>query len=157
MGKRGPAPKPSALKKLAGNPGNRPIKDEPTLGGDKPACPSWLPQPAKSEWRYIVPKLEEMGLLEKTDRAALVGYVLTYWLLRDSVEHLDQEHIVKVYETHNGNYQQHPRISVINKQLEMMLRYMKEFGMTPSSRSQFSVAEPEKDPAEEFFKYLNSD
>jgi len=155
MGRRGPAPKPAALKRLAGNPGKRPIVDGPTLGGEPPSCPAWLPKTAKSEWRYIVPKLAEMGLLEKTDRAALVGYVLSVWMLREAVETLDQEHVVKVFKTANGNYQQHPNVSIFNKSLEQMLKYMKEFGMTPSSRQQFGAVEQEADPLNDFFLRLS--
>ena len=156
MGKRGPAPKPAALKRLAGNPGRRPIIDGPTLGGDAPGCPAWLPATAKTEWRYIVPKLKAMGLLEKTDRMALVGYVLNVWMLREALEALEAEDAEMVYETHNGNYQQNPRISVFNKALEQLLRYMKEFGMTPSSRQQFGAAEQEADPLNDFFKRLEA-
>ena len=51
MGLRGPAPKPTAIKRLEGNPGKRKLNEaEPTLTVGVPECPDYLDEVAKREW-----------------------------------------------------------------------------------------------------------
>ena len=50
MGRRGPPPKPTALRLLQGNPGKRRLNDaEPKPKQSLPRCPDWLPANAKIE------------------------------------------------------------------------------------------------------------
>ena len=77
MGKRGPAPKPTALKVLQGNPGKRPLNDkEPEYEKSdellKP--PPYLSTHAKKEWKRIAPMLLNNGLLTNVDISALGAY-----------------------------------------------------------------------------------
>jgi len=81
MGRRGPPPKPTALKLFAGTfRKDRAPKREPkpaqTKGFPKP--PSFLGQIAKQEWRRVVPELHKLGILTKVDRAALAAYCESY-------------------------------------------------------------------------------
>ena len=67
----GPAPKPTALKKLAGNPGKRPLNDrEPQPERVAPAQPRGLPSGAKEFWDAHVEKLEQLGVLTEVDGPA---------------------------------------------------------------------------------------
>ena len=71
MGRRGPPPKPTALKLLEGNPSKRPLRGEPlqpTPG--RLACPTWLDREAKAEWRRIV-RVMPPGWLTPVDRSVL--------------------------------------------------------------------------------------
>lgn len=71
MGRRGPAPKPTELKRLQGNPGKRRLNDsEPRPVATLPRCPSHLTGEAKAEWRRVARGLYEAGLLTQVDRAA---------------------------------------------------------------------------------------
>src|SRR5689334_3828108 len=54
MGFRGPAPKPTAIKKIQGNPGKRPLNEnEPQLEPGIPECPDYLDEIARKEWARI--------------------------------------------------------------------------------------------------------
>ena len=60
MARAGRRPKPSAIKRLEGNPGKRPINmREPKPDKKAPPCPKWLDPEAKKEWRRLSKKLEE--------------------------------------------------------------------------------------------------
>ena len=72
MGRRGPAPKPTALKRLQGNPGKRALNDsEPRPTATMPRCPTHLQGEARAEWRRVARGLHDAGLLTQIDRAAL--------------------------------------------------------------------------------------
>ena len=63
----GRKPKPTALKKLEGNPGKRKLNTkEPMPGKGMPDCPKWLLPEEKKEWERLCEKLSEMGVLTKT-------------------------------------------------------------------------------------------
>lgn len=56
MGKPGPPPKPTALKKLAGNPGRYPLPENevaPVIGNAPPEPPEYLGEIARAEWNRI--------------------------------------------------------------------------------------------------------
>ena len=67
----GRKPKPTALKKLEGNPGKRKLnKKEPIPGKEMPDCPQWLLPDAKDEWVRLCEKLNQIGELTEVDRTA---------------------------------------------------------------------------------------
>jgi P27 family predicted phage terminase small subunit len=134
----GPAPKPTVIKRLAGNPGKRPLNDkEPQPERRMPRCPGHLNDIAKKEWRRISKHLYRSGLLTLIDRAALAAYCQAYgrWAMAEAIVNKKGE-IVK---TTNGNIIQNPYLSVANRAMEQMLKIEVEFGMTPSSRSRIKV------------------
>lgn len=72
-------PTPTAMKKLAGNPGKRAFNEheiEPTLGA--PVCPDWLVGDSRDEWSRIVPELDRLGVLTCVDHSVLIGHCATY-------------------------------------------------------------------------------
>lgn len=151
----GPAPKPTELKILQGNPGRRPLNTaEPKPRPERPRCPIWLSKEAKREWRRIVPELEAMRLLTVVDRAALAGYCQAYARWRQAEEILEAEGLI--FETPNGYLQQRPEVSIAQKSLQLMKSFAAEFGFTPSSRTRISVTEREpEDPFEAFLGKAN--
>src|SRR4051812_32697332 len=55
---QGRKPTPAALKLIQGNPGKRPIRQEPQPErGDLPEPPEFLAEDAKAEWRRVAPEL----------------------------------------------------------------------------------------------------
>ena len=70
----GRKPKPTALKKLEGNPGKRKLNTkEPMPGKGMPDCPKWLLPEAKKEWERLCVKLSEIGVLTEIDMAAFTA------------------------------------------------------------------------------------
>ncbi len=138
MGLRGPAPKPTALKELQGNPGKRALnKSEPRPAATLPRCPSHLSGEAKAEWRRVARTLHESGLLTQVDRAALAIYCQA-WARWVKAEGQIQRH-GEVVKSAAGNVMQNPYLSIANRAMKQMQLMARELGMTPSARSQIKV------------------
>jgi P27 family predicted phage terminase small subunit len=164
MGRRGPAPKPTVLNELAGNPGKRAKNHaEPKPREGKVTCPSWLSERAKIEWRRIVPELLQLRLLTVVDRAALAAYCLAYAELQHSTEILESEGRILVEPVivrdkatgerkHIGDTRKaHPAVKLQRDAFGRVKQFLAEFGLTPSSRSRLQVpaeSGQEKDPFE---------
>lgn len=156
MGKRGPAPKPTALRVLEGNPGHRPInKNEPKPPALNVKCPAWLSPYAKKEWRRIGPALFEMGLLTDADVQAFAAYCQAYANWREATEFIQQHGMV--VRLPSGYIQQVPQVSYANQNLTAMKQFAQEFGLTPSSRSRLyansaDAGKEEEDPMEQLLR-----
>lgn len=143
---RGPAPKPTALKILAGNPGKRALNSRephPRVSARVPRVPNYLSDDAKRVWRKLAPRLHEAGLLTEVDVYALAQYCTLYARWRQAEKALASDG--PVITTSNGNMVQSPWMGIANRALEMMNRLAREFGMTPASRSRISVDAPDDD------------
>ena len=67
----GRKPKPTAIKKLEGNPGKRKLNTkEPIPAKGMPECPEWLLPEAKREWERLADLMNQMGVLTEVDMAA---------------------------------------------------------------------------------------
>lgn len=159
----GPKPKPTNLKKLEGDiHKERWPKNEPQPSSGKPTCPGHLSRIAKTEWYRISKELDVLGLLSQIDRAALAAYCSAYsrWVkaeraitaLEKKWEDVDPAFSL-ITPTPNGTFQVQPLVSVSNKALVLMHKYLTEFGMTPASRTRISVDKQDKeDELDEFLK-----
>lgn len=152
MGKRGPAPKPTALKELSGNPGKRAInKGEPKPEKKIPSCPQHLDENARKEWRRVTKELHALGLLSVVDRAALAAYCQNWsrWVKAEDELAKPTTNLVEV--TDKGYHHPNPWIGIANTSMKQMKIFLSEFGMTPASRSRVSVgSEAEDDPYAQF-------
>lgn len=161
---RGRKPKPTHLKLVTGNAGKRKINErEPKPPTSVPPVPAHLSDEAKVEWGRVSALLEQMNLISHIDRAALAAYCQAYadWAYAES-EIRKYGHIVKsptktvtrkardgseITETSGGYPMQSPFVVIRNKSLELMHKYMVEFGMTPSSRTRI-VGDGTQKPAQ---------
>lgn len=148
----GRPPKPTALKKLAGNPGKRALNQhEARIAPAMMRAPRHLDTEAKREWRRVVKELYQVGLLTQVDRAALSAYCQAWsrWVKAER----DLEGKPLTMETDKGYCYPNPLLGIANSALEQMRKWMTEFGMTPSSRSRVKAEEPkEKSMAEMLFE-----
>ncbi len=152
MGRRGFAPEPTALKKIKGNPGRRPLnEEEPEPTPERLGCPEELNGEAAVEWHRMVDELYACGLLTKVDRAALMAYCMAYarWIVAEK----NLRRTGTLVKRKDGAPMLSPYLAVVNDALKHMLAFMREFGLTPSSRSRLKAAKPEdmEDPGERFF------
>ena len=76
---RGPKPKPTAMRRMQGNPGKRGYNHaEPQPPEGMPDCPAHLNAAARDEWDRLAHVLNYMGVVTAIDRAALAAYCQCY-------------------------------------------------------------------------------
>jgi P27 family predicted phage terminase small subunit len=145
MGFRGPAPKPTAVKKLLGNPGKRKLsKAEPMPEEGIPACPDHLDETAQKEWGRLVNILLAMRVLTEADYIALGTLCQSYATLITAQRQLNKTGLL--IKTQSGYLQQSPLLGIITAQTTIVNKLMCEFGLTPASRTRLAVTPK---PAEE--------
>lgn len=151
---RGRKPKPTARKRLEGNPGKRPLnadEPKPTLG--VPECPAFLSSVAKQFWNELIPELERMGLLAKIDGKALAAACQSYarWVQaeRDITKYgilIDSPIISKKTGDIIGSMlKKNPACNAAHNSLTQMRAFFSCFGMDPSSRSRLNVGDAQTD------------
>ena len=88
---------------------------------------------AVKEWKRVAWALNKMGVVTTFDVAALAAYCQAYGRWVEAEERLRETPML--FKTPSGYVQQSPWLGIVNKQLELMGRYLVELGMTPASRS----------------------
>lgn len=132
---KGRKPTPSALVDLRGNPGKRVRKanePKPAKAGRDFEPPPHLPPDAQEEWRRVVGDLAAIEMVAKVDRAALAAYCAAYARWKKAEERIAQT--AELVTTPNGSFQISPWVSIANRSMELMHKFLIEFGMTPASR-----------------------
>ena len=168
----GRPPKPTDLKLIEGNRGKRALNaSEPKPKARVPRVPDHLSQPAKDEWQRITRELGGLGLLTHIDRAALAGYCQAWADWVEAEEQLQKYgRVVRTpsrtvtrrkpngeteTEQIGGSVMQSPYLSIRNRALEFMHKFLIEFGMSPASRTRISLDNgpkiPDRDKAKRYF------
>jgi P27 family predicted phage terminase small subunit len=137
--------KPTAVKKVQGNPGKRRLnKREPKPKPGMPAMPVGMPVEACAEWQRMAPILEKMGVLTVADGPALAAYCKLH------AQVLQAEAAIKKYgivlatldgETGVAVLRKNPAVTVKSESLRLVKAFLLEFGLTPASRSKLTVTE----------------
>jgi P27 family predicted phage terminase small subunit len=150
--KPGPPKKPTALRRLEGNPSKRPYpKNEPQPDPSQPDCPEWLSDDAKEEWDRVAPQLNRLGLLTQIDRTALAAYCQSYAKWKHAEEFINQHGTTyrTVKEDDAGHKyiysQQHAEVGIANQCLKQIRAFCTEFGMTPSARGGMELPDKKED------------
>lgn len=142
MGKRGPPPKPSALKKLEGT--HRPdrvARREMSPPPGTPECPKHLCKLARQEWERVVPLLEASRVLTLIDQATLADYCAAHALAIRATRAYRKAGLTIV--TPQGILR-HPAVGIAIAARAQARLLAAEFGMTPAARTRVSTPEPEK-------------
>ena len=135
---RGRKPKPAHLKVLEGNPSRRPLnRNEPNPERKIPTCPQHLCPSAKAEWKRLAQQLYVLGVLTPLDRSTLAAYCQAYGRWVEAEQKLKET--PALLKMPSGYVQQNPWLTIANKQLELMHRFMSELGLSPASRSRVDV------------------
>ncbi len=125
-----------------------------------PSCPNHLAEEAKKEWRRITRHLEALGLISQIDRAALAGYCSTWadyvWAERRiaALNGADPSRAGpaaqaadttgergRIWDTPSGYKQISVPMQIRNRALEMMAKFLAEFGMSPAARSRVTPSD----------------
>lgn len=123
-----------------------------------PRCPPHLSEVARKEWRRLATPLFEARVLTLADRAALAAYCQAWARWVEAEEQLAKT--PRLLKTPSGYVQQSPWLSVANRQMELMGRFMAELGLTPAARARVGagLADPGKAETIEFVTiYLDKD
>jgi P27 family predicted phage terminase small subunit len=151
MGKRGPAPKPTALRVLHGERQSK-RRQEPIPAQAEVRPPAWLSRKAKAVWRRLAPDLEARGVLTCWDVEAFAGYVDAVVRRSEAARHLEHEGEVTeqpVFDR-NGCLTGHrlarsPWSYVFKDADQQVQRWGARFGLTPSERGQIKLPNPGND------------
>ena len=142
---KGRKPKPTAMKKLAGNPGKRPLNQnepQPPVPDKIPRAPRFLNKYARREWYRILKILLPMGLYTEADYAAMAMYCQAFGRWAFAEEKVKELGTVRISDKGN-EYKSAWRIEA-DKAMEQMRKLLPEFGLTPSSRARLSITRPEE-------------
>lgn len=145
MGRRGPAPKPTAIRRLEGNPSGRPLpEDEPQPPAlfDPLKPPGWLKGKGRTVWNTVLPILVNCRVMSEVDLLSFARYcdIFDEWFkLRAHIKKYGTTlpiadadgRIVKVVE--KPEFKQY---RTLNRDI---LRMEQEFGLTPAARSRVRV------------------
>lgn len=150
VGIPGRKPKPTAVKKIEGNPGKRPLNDnEPRFRPGLPhRPPSWMSKEAKKLWKHLVPQLEEIpGLLQRVDQTAMEQLCENYSIWKEAVQTLREKGMVFYGETKGGAeyIQPRPEVTIARNASKLVMEACSQFGFTPSSRGRINLPLPGKD------------
>lgn len=144
MTTRGRKPKPTTLKELAGNPGNRPLNQdepqpEPAIGASVPY--RMLPK-ARRFWKDNASRLTQLGLLSEIDLPAFQLMATHFAVAVDAAELIKAQGMIT--EDERGLPRKHPALQVLRDNSAAFRTYASEFGMTPSARSRVTASVPEE-------------
>lgn len=148
MGQRGPRKTPAEVKKARGT--YRADRDaevdfKPPAGqpADPPPKPEGLHELASKEWDRLTPLLMEKGLLTPADWIAWQLGFAAYdtWLVASDQIRTDAAAAGEgrgagmIVWTEKGYPVQHPMVAIAGKAWATVLKFCREFGLTPSARS----------------------
>lgn len=145
--------KPTALKRLQGNPGKRALpQDEPEFERLDEAAnpPEWLAVEAKAEWRRLAAELTALGLLTDVSAQVFAGYCQAYARWREAEEWMQEHGRTIVMRDRDGRVtgvREVPQSKIATTEREQMRRLAGEFGLTPSEASKVK-AQPKKTKSE---------
>lgn len=152
-------PKPAALKLLQGNPGKRPILEEPQPDTYQraPAPPRHLPKLASYFWRRHSRTLFSLGLLTKADISAYEAASMCYARYREAESYITEKGLVlevavtdKKGDLVGTRYQKNPATDIAIRERVLLKQYMEQFGLTPSARVKLGTKpKPKVDPAKD--------
>lgn len=145
----GRRPKPTALKKLAGNPGRRPLNEnEPKfreLRGAEP--PIWMGELATTMWETVVPELVRNKVLTIADLHNVESFCMAYQRWREAEEDINANGLVIHTEK---SVIKNPSVTIVNEAKKQMLQYGSVLGLDPSSRTRLTGAAKDSKPSNPF-------
>lgn len=136
MSTRGRKAKPSAIKKLEGNPGKRPLNKREPKPQTAVKKPRGMQKGAQKFWEEYAPELERLGVLTGVDvgafRLMAEHYRIAMWALKE----LDIEGLT--VEGREGP-KKNPVAQIFKDNSAAFVKYAALFGMTPSDRSRLQL------------------
>ena len=149
MGRRGPNPKPTALKLLHGVDKKNPARvnrDEPRPSTLDIEPPVWLEGEALEVWERYAPDLAAKQVLTAWDTEAFANWCDAVARRRDAAGHVTAEGAVVEHPVYNKNGDmtgtrlgKNAWLLALDAADAQVQRYGARFGLTPSDRSQLKI------------------
>lgn len=146
--RRGPKPKPTHLKVMAGNPGKRPLPtNEPKPAPGLPDPPEGMDESTRAVWQRLAVELEAAGIATQLDSLAFEMLVRAYVEMQAAAAKVAQLGPVWMDQGEGKipKFVYSPFWVIQNKEWKKLQAMLTEFGMTPSSRSKVISANVPKD------------
>lgn len=148
MGRRGPPPKPTALKLVAGNPGGRELPaGEPIPPAGEPDPPEFLDERARDVWKQVVPRLARIGLARSIDGIPLGRYCVMIVSWTDAVNFVRKNGTTYAVRAPDEGkkpgrilaVREFPQVGEARKLNQALITIEREFGLTPAARTRINV------------------
>lgn len=146
MGKRGPAPKPTALKLLEGVRPSRVNDAEPVPSLTAVVPPAWLSEAALAVWGRLAPDLVRRGVLTPWDVDAFANFCALVEVNRAALVDIDANGatvttIDRTLADGTTVYrlQRNPAWQVARESAQLLVSIGGRFGLSPSDRAQLHV------------------
>ncbi|KAB7669183.1 phage terminase small subunit P27 family [Plesiomonas shigelloides] len=152
----GRRPKPTHLKVVTGNPGNRKLNDhEPKPRREVLSPPEHLTDWGKMAWVKVSLLLDDMGVLTVADSLALERLCDIYADILQLRETIAIEGRTYTTKTQMGDFliKANPAVAMLADADRRFKSYLVEFGLTPAARTKVKVdgGEEKEDPLSQFF------
>jgi P27 family predicted phage terminase small subunit len=155
--KRGPAPTPTALRKLRGNPGRRPYNaDEPQIAAADDSFDAVPPELASdavaaAEWTRLAPLLREARVVTQADRNVLLAACQQWSVYQDALAQSPPTRRV-LRSAKSDNPIPNPYMQIAHKSLLHCARLWDALGLTPAARTRVAAA-AEQEPGDAFAEF----
>lgn len=110
-----------------------------------PSAPRWMSLEAKRQWRRLAPRLFKTGLLTEVDGVGLAMLCEAIGQYVEGKEIVEREGTIAISD--QGNVYQHPAVGLMKTARAEVLKWAREFGMTPAARSRINVETAGEEPS----------
>ena len=136
MGARGPKGTPTKLRVLRGDRKDRINTNEPDAPEGEPEPPAEMSAEVRAVWDYTLEQLAVMKLASPADRDALVCYCEAVVIHRKASRLLAKSNVLVTVNARTGQVAvRNPAVQVQRDAAATIRVYAREFGLTPSGRS----------------------
>lgn len=143
--------KPTQLKRLHGTlRPDRQSANEPLPPRASGYCPRELPKAAKKWWRKQAPVLKRLGLLTQLDVVGAADMAICASRIQQGEALIERTGLV--IKGREDTWVKNPAITIVGMYRTALFAWMREFGMTPASRSKIDAPGPEAEAAESDFE-----
>jgi P27 family predicted phage terminase small subunit len=145
MGKPGPRPTPTRILELRGSWRAKKRPGEPQPGG-VPQCPEWLSPEGKTAFEVVLRRLQTSQVATQADEEAIARYadlLVQYRKAADFVAKHGDVYVLRGKAGPNGEegrpvgFKTYPQARRVLSLAAALLQLEREFGLTPSARTQF--------------------
>lgn len=149
MGRRGPPPMPSALRKMRGRRHRKKEADTaPELPVGAPDMPEVVRRDkiARQAWTRLCTDLTEVQVLSPQHWAALSVLCLAYATAHEATKRIQREGLL--LKSSRGKLYTHPAYKIQQQAWAQILRASQEFGLTPSAATRVRAVPRDAQPQE---------